>query len=475
MKLNDNFLWGGGTAASQCEGARDVGGKGLNIMDLVTAGSRTTSREITQQLEPGKVYPSQTGNDFYNRYADDIALLAELGLKSFRLSIDWTRIYPTGEEDSPNEAGLRFYHDLLDELRAHDIEPLVTILHIELPVQIARKYGAWTSRQTIDLYLKYCETLFTEFKGKVRYWLTFNEVNHQVFFDNDDSDVYSYMASGLQLNTLDNPQQALATSCYNVLVAGAKAVAMGHRIDPENKIGCVLAFVPQYAATSLPEDSLAALHGYDRDLFLLDVMCDGTFPRYKLLEYQKKGLRIDISEEDAAAFKVGTIDFYGMNYYSSGMSAAEDRGYKNGFFQGYRNPLLKTNDWGWEDDPVGLRYALNYVDRRYGKPIIITENGIGVDDELVNGTVDDDYRIAYLRDHILQMEKAIVEDGVNCLGYFLWAPIDLVSASTGEMKKRYGVVYVDRHDDGTGDFQRYKKKSFGWYQKVIASRGEDLG
>lgn len=474
MRLGEDFLWGGGTAASQCEGAWDVGGKGLNIMDLVTAGSLTSSREITGEIEPDKVYPSQTGNDFYNRYVEDIALLADLGLKSFRLSIDWTRIYPTGEENEPNQAGLRFYHEVIDELLAHDIEPLVTILHIELPVHIARKYGAWTSRETIDLYLKYCGTLFTEFKGKVRYWLTFNEVNHQVFFDNDNSDVYSYMVSGLQLSTLDNPPQALATSCYNALVAGAKAVALGHQIDPENMVGCVLAFVPQYPATSLPEDSLAGLHGYDRDLFLLDVMCRGAFPRYKLMEYQRLGIHLEITEEDAVALKAGTIDFCGMNYYSSGMSAAENRGYENGFFHGYRNPLLKTNDWGWEDDPVGLRYALNYVDRRYGKPIIITESGIGVEDELVDGTVEDDYRIAYLREHIREVEKAIVEDGVNCLGYFTWAPIDLVSASTGEMKKRYGVVYVDRHDDGTGDYQRFKKKSFDWYRKVIASRGEDL-
>lgn len=473
MNLTKDFLWGAGTAASQFEGGVNEGGKGLNIMDVVTQGKVDVLREITDSIEEGKVYPSHTGVDFYHTYKEDIKLFAELGLKSYRMSIDWARIYPTGYEEEPNQEGLKFYHNVIDELLKYDIEPLVTICHIELPLAMAKK-GAWTNPSAVDNYVKYAKTLFTEFKGKVNYWLTFNEINHSVFYDNDGSPVYSYMASGLKLNEVENPENALAQSCLNVLRASAKAVALGHKIDPSNQIGCVLAFVPQYAATSKPEDSLATLHAYDRDLFLLDVLIKGYFPDYKLTEYQKKGIDLVITDEDKELFKQGTLDYYGMNYYSSGMSAAEDRGYKNGFFHGYRNPELPTNDWGWENDPIGLRYALNYIDRRYNIPVIITENGIGVDDQFVDGTVDDGYRIDFLKDHIEQMKKAVVEDGVKCLGFFVWSPLDIVSASSGEMKKRYGFIYVDKHDDGTGTNQRYKKKSFDWYKNVIETNGEEL-
>ncbi|MCR0570852.1 glycoside hydrolase family 1 protein [[Clostridium] innocuum] len=474
MKLNKDFLWGASTAASQFEGAVKEGGKGLNIMDVVTGGSVDRVREITDTVEEGKHYPSHTGIDFYHTYKEDIKLMAEMGLKSLRFSIDWARIYPTGEEEEPNRDGLMFYHNVLDELHKYDIEPLVTILHIEMPLHIAQKYQAWTNKKTVELYLKYAKTLFTEFKGKVKYWLTFNEVNHAVFFDNDNYDVYSYMASGLRLERFDNPQQALADSCYNVLLAGAKAVALGHEIDPNNQIGCVMTFVPQYAATCKPEDSLAALHDYDRDLFLTDVMCRGEFPAYKLKDYEKQGINISISKEDDCAFKAGTIDFYGFNYYSSGVSSADGINLENGFFHSYKNPSLKASEWGWEMDPVGLRYALNFMDRRYGKPMMVTENGLGAVDVVVNGTVEDEYRIEFLRRHIEEMEKAIIEDGVNCIGYYVWTPIDLVSASTGEMKKRYGFIYVDSHDDGTGTGVRLKKKSYSWYQTVIRTQGELL-
>lgn len=475
MKLDSNFLWGGGTAASQHEGAYDVDGKGLNTMDLMTGGTKTTPRRHTATVEEGEYYPSHFGNDFYHRYKEDIALLAELGLKSFRMSIDWSRIYPTGEEAEPNKAGLQFYHNVFDELAKYNIEPLVTILHLEMPLHIYKKYNSWMSRKTVELYLKYARTLFTEYKGKVKYWLTFNEVNHAVFYDNDDyNDVYAGMGGMIDYNKLDFPAEGLAVSSRNILVASAKAVALAHEIDPNNQVGCVLAFVPQYPATSSPEDSMAVLHAYDKELFLTDILMKGEYPGYKLKEYKKAGINLDLTDEEKQALKDGTIDFYGMNFYSTGMQATVDKGYENGFFNGYRNPLLKTNEWGWEDDPVGLRHALVYMDRRYGKPLMITESGIGTDDILVNGTVEDDYRIDYMRAHIEQLEKAIVEDGVNCIGFYVWAPIDLMSASSGEMKKRYGVVYVDWHDDQTGTFDRYKKKSFYWYKRVIATNGEEL-
>ena len=475
MKLDKGFFWGGGVAACQHEGGFGEGGKGINTHDLLTAGTKDTPRGHTDEIEKGVYYPSHTGNDFYHRYKEDIALMAELGLKSYRLSMDWTRIYPTGEEKTPNPEGLRFYHNVVDELLKYNIEPLVTILHAEVPIHLVRKYNTWMSKDMIDIYLKVAKTLFTEFKGKVKYWLTFNEVNHAVFYDNDDyNEVYAELGSGLNFNKMKNPAQGLATASLNILLASAKAVLLGHEIDPENQIGCTLCFVPQYAATSSAEDNLAALHSLDKDLYLTDVLMKGQYPKYKLHEYEKTGITLDWTEEDRSILRKGIIDFYGMNYYSSGMAAAENRGYKNGFFNGYRNPMLKTNAWGWEDDPIGLRNALIYMDRRYGKPIMITENGIGCDDVLKNGTVEDDYRITYMRKHIEQMEKAIIEDGVTCIGYYMWAPVDLISASTGEMKKRYGVVFVDRYDDQTGTYNRYKKKSFEWYKQLIASQGEIL-
>lgn len=474
MALPNDFMWGAGTAASQIEGAVYEDGKGLGIMDVMTGGTKTVSRVITNTIEEGKNYPSHRGIDFYHTYREDIKLFAELGLRAFRMSIDWARIYPNGDEEYPNQRGLEFYHKVFDELAKYRIEPLVTINHMEMPLGLARK-GSWLNPDVVECYIRYCDTLFLEYKDKVKYWLTFNEINHSVFFDNDNAVVYSYMATGLKLDELENPRQALAVTCYNVLKASARAVILGHKINPENRVGCVLAFVPQYPATNLPEDSLASLHDYDRDMFFLDVLCKGHFPKYKLEEYKREKAPIEVTEEDLNLFRKGTIDFYGMNYYSSGMSAAENRGYENGFFHSYKNPDLKSNGWGWETDPIGLRYALNYVDRRYHLPIIITENGIGDLEELIDGTVNDDYRIAYLKDHIEQVKKAVEEDCVNCMGYFSWAPIDLVSASTGQMAKRYGYIYVDRDDQGNGTNRRYKKKSFDWYRQVIASNGEDLG
>jgi len=360
-------------------------------------------------------------------YKEDIRLFAEMGLKSFRMSIDWTRIYPTGAEIEPNQEGLSFYHNVIDELLKYDIIPLVTIKHLEMPLKIAQN-GAWTNPDTIHMYVKYAKTLFHEFKGKVKYWLTFNEVNHAVWYDNDNADVYSYFGTGLKFNEIENPDNALANAMYNVLKASALAVIAGHDIDEANQIGCVHAFVPQYPATSKPEDSLATLQAYDQDCFLLDVMIKGYMPDYKIREYEKEN--IEVTKEDKEIFKKGTIDFFGLNYYSSGMSAAENRGYGNAFFHGYNI--------------------------------------------LENETVNDDYRIAFLKDHIEQMEKAIWEDSVNVLGYYVWSPIDIVSASTGEMSKRYGLIYVDIDDKGKGSRKRFKKKSFDWYKQVIASHGEDL-
>lgn len=476
MKLNKNFYWGASLAAHQVEGAWNENGKGVGIMDIVTNGNYAEPRQVVregQTVPKNKYFPTHTGIDFYHQYKSDIKMFSELGIKSLRMSIDWTRIYPTGEEKEPNRAGLDYYHDVINELLKYGIEPMVTICHFEMPLHLSRKYNSWLNKDMIDFYLKYCKTLFTEFKGKVKYWITFNEINH-TYRDDPMSSILSYMVCGLENQDMKNPEQDIATICYHMMLASAKAVKLGHSIDANNKVGCVMAFMPKYAGSCHPEDALQNLHDYDLDLFMSDTLCNGKFPGYKRKEYERKGIILNITEEDQHDFSEGTLDFYGLNYYSSGISSVHGKNLEKSFFGGYKNPYLKSNDWGWETDPVGLRYSLNYLDRRYGKPIIVTENGFGAIDDFTNETVQDDYRIDYLRNHIEQLKKAIIDDGVNCIGYSVWSPIDLISATTGEMKKRYGFIYVDKDDQGNGTLKRYKKKSFNWYKKVIETNGEVL-
>ena len=476
MKLNENFYWGATIAAHQLEGAWDVDGKGPGIMDYVSNGTNKEARKVykdMKDLPKDKYFPSHEGIDFYHNYKEDIKLFAELGIKSLRLSIDWSRIYPTGVEEKPNEKGLKYYHSVIDELLKYKIEPMITLCHFEMPMHLVNQYQSWLNKEMINFYLKYCKTLFTEFKGKVKYWMTFYELNH-TYQKSEMSSILSYMVSGLEHKDLKNPEEDIANICYNMLLASSKAIILGHSICKDYQIGCVLAFIPTYAGTCRPEDALQVLHDSDRDLFMADTLCNGKFPDYKMKEYKKKGFKIHVNDEDQEIFKLGTIDFYGLNYYMTGISSFDGKGLEQAFYGGYKNPYLKSNEWGWETDPIGIRYALNYLDRRYGKPIIITENGFGAADILKNGTVEDDYRIEYIKEHVIQLEKAILEDNVNCIGYFVWSPIDLISATTGEMKKRYGFIYVDKDDQGNSTLKRYKKKSFNWYKKVIETNGEVL-
>ena len=475
MKLRKDFLWGGSIAAHQCEGAWNVDGKGIGIMDLVTSGSYEVPREICKDIEDGKRYPSHEGIDFYHRFKDDIALFGEMGFKALRISIDWSRIYPNGDDEEPNKKGIEYYQSVVEELIKNGIEPIVTLYHFEMPVNLVRKYGSWTNRKVSDFYLKYCKTMFEALKGKVKYWVTFNEMNH-IDPQTEASDIFTYIIAGLKFSEMVEKKQTLATIGYNMTLAGVKAVELAHEIDPNNKVGCVFGLTPVYPINCNPVNVMNAFKEMDRDFYQIDAMCNGCFPKYKLKEYKDSDIQLEISNEDKESFYNGKLDFIGVNYYST--SVAHYEGDDNGeetLFGGVQNPYLEKSKWGWSIDPIGLRYLLNYVYRRYELPIIVSENGLGAMDKVeADGSINDDYRIDYLNQHLIQLKKAAEEDGVECFGYLMWGPIDLVSATTGEMKKRYGFIYVDKQDDGTGDYSRKKKKSFDWYKEVIESNGESL-
>lgn len=475
MALQKNFLWGGSIAAHQCEGAWDEDGKGIGIMDLVTSGTHEIPRRICRTIEDGAYYPSHEGIDFYHRYVDDIALFKEMGFKALRISVDWSRIYPNGDDETPNQKGIDFYVKVVDELIRQGIEPIVTLYHFEMPKRLVDVYGSWTNRQVIDLYLRYCDTMFRALKEKVTYWSTFNEMNH-IDPATEASDIFTYIIAGLKYSEMENPGQTLAVIGYNMTVASLKAVELGHSINPGFQIGCVFGLQPIYSYNCRPENALRAYKEMYRDFYQIDAMCSGRFPLYKIKEYEALGIKLDYVEEDMPVFQNNSIDFIGINYYSSGVGHCKElESGDETLFGGVQNPYLELSKWGWSIDPVGLRYLLNAVYRLYGKPLMVTENGLGAVDEMDGQhQVHDDYRIEYLKLHLQQLKLAVEEDYVDCIGYLMWGPIDLVSATTGEMKKRYGFIYVDKNDDGTGDLQRYRKDSFYWFQKVIETNGENL-
>jgi 6-phospho-beta-glucosidase len=467
----ENFLWGGAIAANQIEGAWNIDGKGASIDDHYTGGNVNTPRRITPILEKNTFYPNHEAIDFYHRYKEDIALFAEMGFKVLRLSIAWSRIFPNGDDEQPNEKGLEFYDRVFDELRKYNIEPLVTISHYELPFALTQKYGGWRNRKLINFYVRYAQTLFKRYKDKVKYWLTFNEINcGMVPFG-------TYLSLGMILSDEENTEATRMQALHHQFVASAKAVKLGHDINPEFKIGCMLAYMNMQPLTCKPADVLLAQHT-DQILNMLcgDVQVRGAYPAFAERYFEEHRIKIVMEPEDAQTLKDGCVDYYTFSYYmSSCVSTDPKKGKAKGnLLGGIKNPYLESSEWGWQIDPTGLRWTLNHLYDRYQIPLMVVENGLGAADTVEpDGTINDDYRIDYLRKHIEQMREAIA-DGVDLWGYTAWGPIDLVSASTGEMKKRYGFIYVDKHDDGSGTLARSRKKSFYWYQKVIRSNGEDL-
>jgi 6-phospho-beta-glucosidase len=472
-----DFLWGGATAANQYEGAWDVDGKGPSVSDMCTNGSHAVPKRITPQFEEGTLYPSREATDFYHHYKEDIALFAEMGFKTFRMSINWTRIFPTGMEETPNEKGLEFYDKVFDECLKYGIEPLVTISHYELPYALVEKYNGWEGRECIDCYVRYCETIFERYQNKVKYWLTFNEINSGTMT----------MGAGLSLGTIkgysgslheipDRPQERFQ-GLHHQFVASAKVVKIAHEKYPQFKMGNMTLFATMYPLTCNPDDVIETQKQMQMmNWFTSDIQVRGYYPYYADRFFEEKGISIRMEPGDEEILRQGTVDFFTFSYYMSNcVTTDKDAATSAGnLMGGVKNPYLKSSDWGWQIDPKGLRYTLNEIYGRYQIPVMVVENGLGAYDKLEeDGSVIDDYRIDYMQQHIAQMKEAVA-DGVDLMGYTPWGCIDLVSASTGEMAKRYGFIYVDKYDDGTGTLARSRKKSFYWYQKVIKTNGEDL-
>ena len=481
MSLPENFLWGGAMAANQCEGGWNEGGRGLANADVLPYGKDRVAviKGELPMLAPDAehYYPAQDAVDFYHHYKEDIALFAEMGFKTLRLSIAWSRIYPNGDDAQPNREGLAFYRSVFEECHKYGIEPLVTITHYDIPMHLVTAYGGWRNRKLIDFYKKLVTTLFAEYGSLVRYWLTFNEINTGTM--PIGGILNTGTIQGYEGSTADvpNDEQARFQALHNMFVASARAVKYAHDNYPQFKMGCMICSITSYPMTCDPADVVANQKQMQiMNWFCSDMHVRGEYPYYMKRFFAEHNITIHQEPEDAAILKAGTVDFYTFSYYMSNCVTthkdAEDVG--GNIATGKKNPYLKASDWGWQIDPIGLRYTLNEIYDRYHLPMMVVENGLGAYDvKSEDGKIHDSYRIDYLRQHIEQMAEA-VKDGVDLMGYTPWGCIDLVSASTGEMAKRYGFIYVNKFDDGTGDLSREKKDSFYWYKKVIASNGEDL-
>ena len=469
-----DFLWGGALAANQMEGAWQEGGKGWCIADINRAQydlppdqryniEIDTAYVQKAMQEDDLLYPKRRGIDFYHTYKEDLKLLAGTGMKTLRTSINWARIFPNGDETEPNEEGLKFYDDLIDEIIANGMEPMITISHYEMPLNLTINYTGWYSRELIEFFTRYCEVLFERYKGKVRKWIVVNQIN-LIFHE-------SFNHLGVASDKVENLMEAKYQALHNEMVACAIATKRGHEIDPQNEIGMMFCSNLTYPASTSPEDNFWNLRHNQMEMLVGDVMVRGVYPGYALRQFEDKGYDLEITEEDEKALKEGTVDFVSLSYYYTRLSGEIFK--QDGLGQ-IPNPLLKASDWGWAIDPIGLRYALNVYWDRYQKPIYITENGLGAYDKVeADGSIHDPYRVEYLKAHIEQMKEAI-HDGVDLRGYYPWGPIDIISCSSSEMEKRYGFIYIDYDNYGRGTGKRSLKDSYYWYQKVIASNGEEL-
>ena len=487
--LPKDFLWGGAIAANQVEGGYNEDGRGLANMDVVPNGKNRFQYMFgnVQDLsfKEDEKYPVLNGIDFYHRYKEDIALFAEMGFKVFRISIAWTRIFPKGDEISPNRAGIAYYRKVFETCKKYGIEPLVTLSHYEMPYYLCEHYGGWTNRQTIAFFLRYCETVFREYQDLVHYWLTFNEMNTLVsrfgtllaggILPEDGEDLFGRKRLGSPETAAEKSRRF--TALHHQFLAGAQAVKIAHEINPENKVGCMLSAAGVYPYTCSPEDVLEAQAQMERSNWLCgDVCVRGAYPYFAERFFRENGVQIRKEAGDDEILKNGKVDFLSFSYYSSRCATADPKVIQTAgnMMLGVPNPYLEASEWGWIIDPKGLRYLLNELYGRYQIPLMVVENGLGAVDRVTeDGQIHDDYRIAYLSEHIRQMWEA-VNDGVELLGYTPWGCIDLISASTGEMKKRYGFIYVDKDDKGKGTLERKKKDSFAWYRECIRTNGASV-
>lgn len=478
MTLPKDFLWGGALAAHQFEGGWNEAGKGPSVVDVMTAGAHGVPRQITETIEEDKFYPNHEAIDFYHRYKEDIAMFAEMGLKCLRTSIGWSRIFPKGDEAEPNEAGLQFYDDVFDELLKHGIEPVITLSHFEMPLHLAREYGGFRSRKVAEFFAKFAEVCFNRYKDKVTYWMTFNEINNKMDVNNP---LFLWTNSGVSVKEGENAKEVMYQAGHHELLASAWAVAKGKEINPDFQIGAMVSHVPIYPYSSNPEDVMLAEEYMRQRYFFPDVQVRGYYPSYALKEFEREGYHIPFEEGDEESLRKGKVDYLGFSYYMSTTVKSDTVSDHNGDIvngalpHGVDNPYIKSSDWGWSIDPTGLRYTLNRFYDRYQIPLFIVENGFGAIDQVEeDGSIHDPERIQYLASHIEALKKAIEYDGVDLIGYTPWGIIDIVSFTTGEMKKRYGMIYVDRDNEGNGSMKRLKKDSFTWYQNVIATNGEEV-
>ncbi|CAH1567230.1 6-phospho-beta-glucosidase B [Vibrio jasicida] len=460
IKFPEHFLWGGAIAANQVEGSYNLGGKGLSTSDMLPNGI-LSPHQTREERTPGI---KDVAIDFYNRYPEDIALFKEMGFNCLRLSLAWSRIFPNGDEQEPNEEGLAFYDRIFDELAEHNIQPFVTLSHYEMPYALVKNYGGWGDRRVIEFFERYARTVLERYKDKVKLWLTFNEINMSLHAP--------FTGVGLQE---DASEQEIYQAIHHQLVANAKAVKLCQQIVPNGKIGNMLLGAINYPYTCNPDDVLAAMHENNKWLFFGDVQTRGQYPGYMKRYFRENGIEIQMEAGDLEEIASASVDFISFSYYASGCASADPKQKEVGnIVDSVPNPYLEKSQWGWLIDPKGLRVLLNFLHDRYQKPLFVVENGLGARDELdENGEIQDDYRIAYLNDHLVQAHEAIL-DGVELMGFTSWGPIDLVANSTAEMSKRYGFIYVDRHNDGQGTLERKRKKSFFWYQDVIRTGGASL-
>ena len=470
--LRNDFLWGGAVAAHQLEGAWDVNGKGVSTADVMTAGANGVERKITDGVLPGEYYPNHEAIDFYHRYPEDIKLFHEMGFRCFRTSIAWTRIFPKGDEDTPNEQGLQFYDDLFDELLKYKIEPVITLSHFEIPYHLVKEYGGFRSRKVIDFFVRFAVTCFKRYKDKVKYWMTFNEINNQAYYQ---MDWFLFTNSGIRCQPEEDKEKLMYQAAHYELVASARAVKEGKRINPDFQIGCMIAANPIYPRDCAPNNMVLQQIAMQRRFWFADVHARGHYPAYLLKYFSKRGFELDMTEQDKKDLKDGTVDYIGFSYYMSHtVEYIPEKKYEIDPSHLVKNPHITVSDWGWGIDPEGLRYMMNWLYERYELPLFIVENGIGLYEKEEGKPIEDVARVEYLRNHIRAMKECVEEEGVDVMGYTPWGCIDLVSAGTGEMEKRYGFIYVDKDNAGNGTLKRSKKQSFDWYQKVIQTNGEEL-
>ncbi len=464
--MKKDFLWGGALAANQCEGAYTEDGKGLNIADIMKCSKKGIPRIIDADIQEGEYYPSHEAIDFYHQYKEDIKLFAEMGFKCLRMSISWARIFPNGDDELPNEKGLQFYDNVFDELLKYHIQPVVTLSHFETPLNLVNKYSSWRNPILIDLFMKYAEVVFHRYKNKIKYWITFNEINETM------NKEVPWLQAGLKFTENENHNEIKILASHHMFIASAKTVILGHKINPDFKIGCMIQYTPSYTKTCSPQDERARQLYYQQNYYYTDVMVKGKYTT--LCQSLLKRLNIDlkISKEDEYLLQNGKVDFIAFSYYFSYVVKAIN---KYEFSIEKKNEYLKRGQWNRNIDPIGLRIALNELYHHYEIPLFIVENGIPLDDQInEKDEIIDEERIEFFRNHILQIKQSIDEDYIDVMGYTTWGPIDIVSVSTGEMKKRYGFIYVDKDNAGKGTLKRYKKKSFDWYKMVIESNGEKL-